>query len=77
MQIISWMLCVQVRSVSKQAILGSLSKNGWGGMHNELKENDHVSPDRGLTRQYQHRYVKPADHSEKRVGSKIVNLNVK
>ena len=46
-------------------------------MHNELKENDHVSPDRGLTRQYQHRYVKPADHSEKRVGSKIVNLNVK
>ena len=33
--------------------------------------------DSGLTRQYQHRYVKPADHSEKRVGSKIVNLNVK
>ena len=46
-------------------------------MHNELKENDHVSPDSGLTRQYQHHYEKPADHSEKRVGSKIVNLNVK
>ena len=38
-----------------------------------------LAQDSGLTRHYQHRYVKPADHSEKRVGSKIVNLkfNVK
>ena len=64
------MTCVQVRSVPKQVILGSLWNNGWGGMHNELKENDHVSPDSGLTRECQQHYVKPADHSEKRVGSK-------
>ena len=53
-------------------------------MHNELKKfckdgyhPDYVimlAQDNGLTRQCQHCYVKPADF-EKRVGSKIVNLN--
>ena len=50
-----------------------MRNNGWGGTHNELKEMIMLAQDSGLTRQCQQRYVKPADDSEKSVGSKTVN----